>query len=75
MTTPSVAQRRLMAAGFRNGAAWGTALETGAGLGALLESDGGLSRTQPYLPAKEADTPFPVEGDLGPIDPVNVFNL
>ncbi|MCK5127903.1 MAG: hypothetical protein KAR42_16720 [candidate division Zixibacteria bacterium] len=70
MTTPSVAQRRLMAAGFRNGAAWGTALETGAGLGALLESDGGLSRTQPYLPAKEADTPFPVEGDLGPIDPV-----
>lgn len=70
MTTPDVAQRRLMAAGFRNGSAWGTALETGAGLGALLESDGGLTRTQTYLPAKEADTPFPVEGDLGPIDPI-----
>ena len=70
MGTPDVAQRRLMAAGFRNGAAWGTALETGAGLGALLESDGGLKRSQSYLPAKEADTPFPLEGDLGPIDPI-----
>ena len=70
MTTPAIPQRRLMAAGFRNGAAWGTALETGAGLGALLESDGGLTRTQPYLPALEADSPFPVEGDLGPIDPI-----
>jgi len=70
MGTPDVAQRRLMAAGFRNGAAWGTALETGALLGALLESDGGLTRSQPYLPAKEADTPFVLEGDLGPVDPV-----
>lgn len=68
--SPDVAQRRLMAAGFRNGAAWGTPLPTGAGLGALLESDGGLTRTQPYLPAREADTPFPLEGDLGPIDPI-----
>jgi hypothetical protein len=36
----------------------------------LIEGDGGLSRKQPYLPAKEADTPFVLEGDLGNIEPV-----
>lgn len=71
MAIPSVPERRLMAAGFKKGAAWATALATGAGLGALLESDGGLTRTQPYLPAVEADTPMVLEGDLGPIDPIS----
>lgn len=70
MATPSIPQRRLMAAGFKKGAAWGTALATGAGLGTLLESDGGLIRNQPYLPARESDTQFVLEGDLGNVEPV-----
>lgn len=72
MTIPSMPQRRLLAAGAKKSAqSWGTAEALGAGYGLLLESDGGLVRNQPYLPAKEADTPFILEGDLGPIDPVD----
>ncbi len=72
MATPTIPQRRLLAAGAKNSAQiWGTAEALGAGYGLLLESDGGLARNQAYLPAKEADTPFVLEGDLGPIDPVD----
>ena len=71
MATPTVPEKRLMAAGMRKGAAWGTALALGATYGCLLESDGGLKRTAPYLGAMEADSPFVLEGDLGPVDPVN----
>ncbi|HDR67993.1 MAG TPA: hypothetical protein ENN61_02960, partial [Bacteroidaceae bacterium] len=61
-----------MAAGAVKAAEWGTALPVGAGAGVLIEDDGGLggARKQAYLPAKEADTPLVMEGDLGPIDPV-----
>ena len=72
MATPTLPLKRLLAAGAKKSAQiWGTAEAMGAGNGLLLESDGGLSRTQPYLPALEADTPFVMEGDLGPIDPVD----
>jgi len=71
MATPTVPLKRLMAFGIIKGAAWGTALPVGAGYGVLLESDGGLNRTQPYLPANESDTPLAKEGCLGPIDPVS----
>lgn len=72
MTTPTIPQRRLLAAGVcKSFEDWGTADELAAGSGLLLESDGGLVRNQPYLPAIEADTPFPLEGDLGPIGPVD----
>lgn len=72
MAIPTIPQRRLLAAGAKKSAqAWGTAEPLGANYGMLIESDGGLVRNQPYLPAKEADTPFPLEGDLGPIDPVD----
>lgn len=73
MATPTVPERRLMAFGIRKGAAWGTALALGAGYGVLLESDGGLNRTQPNLTANDSDTPLAFEGCLGPIDPVT-FN-
>lgn len=69
--TPIIPQRRLLAAGAKKCAsAWGTAEALGAGYGMLIEEDGGLARAQPYLPAAEADTPFPLEGDLGNIEPV-----
>jgi len=70
MATPTVPEARLMAFAIKKGADWGTAVALGATFGALLESDGGLNRTQPYLPAMEADTPFVLEGDLGPINPI-----
>jgi len=71
MATPTQPERRLLAAGFRKGSAWGTAVALGAAYGVLVESDGGLGRKQAYLPAKEADTPFVMEGDLGPIQAVD----
>jgi len=72
MATPTVPERRLMAAGAsKSNQAWGTAMAIVAPYGILLEGDGGLARTQPYLPANEADTPLAKEGDLGPIDPVD----
>lgn len=70
MATPTVPEKRLMAAAIKKGSAWGTAVALGATFGALLESDGGLKRSAPYLGAMEADTPFVMEGDLGPVDPV-----
>lgn len=70
--TPTIPQRRLLAAGAKKSAqVWGTAEALGAGYGMLIEGDGGLARSQAYFPAKEADTPFPIEGDLGNIDPVD----
>lgn len=72
MTTPITPHKRLFAAGAKIGSStWGTAEALGAGFGLLLETDGGLSRKQAYNPAMEADTPFVLEGDLGPIDPVD----
>lgn len=74
MTTPSIAQKRLLAAGaIKSAEAWGTAEELTAGSGLLINTDGGLMRNQPYNPANEADTPMTKEGDLGLIDPVD-FN-
>ncbi len=72
MTTPAVPLRKEMAAAITRGtSAWGTAIALGALKGCLLESDGDLKRTQPYVPAMEADSPFVLEGDLPVIDPVN----
>lgn len=72
MTIPTIPQKRLMAAGAKKSAqTWGTAEALGAGYGMLIETDGGLVRTQPYMPAKEADTVMPEEGDLGNIEPVD----
>jgi len=72
MATPTVPERRLLAAGAtKSNQAWGTAMAIVSPYGILLEGDGGLARTQPYLPANEADTPLAKEGDLGPIDAVD----
>lgn len=71
MATPTKAERRLYAAGFKKHTTWGAAVAVGEGDGLLLEGDGGLSRKQPYNPAKEADTPFVLVGDLGPIAAVD----
>ena len=71
MTTPNIPLKRLMAAGAKKGATWGTAVAVGASDGLLLESDGGPERKQPYLPAKELDTPFVETGDLGAVEPVD----
>ena len=72
MATPTIPERRLLAAGAsKSNQAWGTAMAIVAPYGILLEGDGGLARTQPYLPANEADTPLAKEGDFGPIDPVD----
>lgn len=75
MATPTIAERRLLAAGAAKGSDWGTAVALGANLGILIKSDGGMAaaRNQPYLPAREADTPMPMGGDLGDIEPVD-FN-
>jgi len=71
MATPTTPERRILAAGAKKGAAWGTAVALGALDGLLITTDGGPTRKQPYLPAKEHDTPFVRAGDLGPIDPVD----
>jgi len=72
MSTPDIPQSRFMAAGAKRSAqVWGTAEELGAAYGFDLNSDGGLVRNQSYHPAGGQDTPFPSEGDLGPIDPVD----
>lgn len=72
MTTPATAQKRFFAAGCIKGdSTWGVAKDIAAGGGMLIDSDGGLSRSQAYHPANESDTPFVKEGDLGPIDPVD----
>ncbi len=71
MATPTTPERRLLAMGAVKCANWGTAKAVGANCEMFVVTDGGIKRTQPYLPAKEADTPFVKEGDLGPIDPVD----
>jgi len=72
MATPTIPQKRLLAAGAKKSAqTWGTAEALGAGFGMDIDSDGGLVRSQAYHPAKGADTPFPSEGDLGQIAPVD----
>jgi len=72
MTTPAIAQKRLLAAGAKKSAQdWGTAEALGAGYALDIDSDGGLARNQAYFPAKGADTPMPTEGDLGQIEPVD----
>lgn len=71
MATTTTPEKRLMAAGAVKGAAWGTALPVGALDGMLIDDDGGLKPGRNYLPAKEADTPFVLEGDLGPNLPVD----
>ena len=72
MTTPSKPEKRFLAAGaIVSTESWGTAEAMGAGAGMLIDSDGGLMRSQAYHPANEADTPFILEGDLGNVDPVD----
>lgn len=72
MGTPIIPQKRFLAAGaIRSTESWGTATGMGALNGMLIKEDGGLKITRPYLPAKEADIPFVMEGDLGNIDPVD----
>lgn len=74
MTTPTTPEKRFLAAGMVKGSAWGTALAVGANKGVLLTSDGGIgqARNQPYLPAKEMDTPVVLQSDLGDIEAVDV---
>lgn len=72
MTTPSIAQKRLLAAGAKKSAqSWGTAEALGAGYGLDIDTDGGLIRSQSYFPSMGADQPFTKEGDLGQVDPVD----
>lgn len=73
MAIPTTAQKRFFAAGaIKSAEIWGTAETITQALGGMLiESDGGLVRSQAYHPANEADTPFVKEGDLGDIDPVD----
>lgn len=72
MTTPSNAEKRFLAAGaIKSAEDWGTAEEIAAGGGMLIDSDGGLLRSQAYHPANESDTTFIKEGDLGDVDPVD----
>jgi len=73
MGAPAIAQKRLLAAGaIQSGQSWGTAETITQALGGMLiDSDGGLARSQVYHPANEADTPLAEEGDLGSIDPID----
>lgn len=71
MATPTTPERRLLAAGAKKGANWGTANAVGANDELRITADGGLARKQPYLSAKEANVPFISEGDFGPVDPVD----
>ena len=72
MTTPAIAQKRLLAAGaMKSAQTWGTAEALGATFGMDIDADGGLVRNQSYHPSIGADTPFPTEGDLGNIEPVD----
>lgn len=72
MSIPTTPEKRFLAAGaIKSDLDWGTAKAIAAGGGMLIDSDGGLSRSQAYHPANESDTPFTKEGDLGPVDPVD----
>lgn len=71
MATPTQPERRLLAAGAKKGATWGTAVALGALDGILLESLSGLLFQRDYTPQKTSDTPFVKSGDLGPIKPVD----
>jgi hypothetical protein len=71
MGTPTNPVKKLMAAGAKKAATWGTAVAVGATDGLLLKGDGGLERKQPYIAAKELDTPFVQVGDLGAVEPVD----
>lgn len=69
MATPTIPEGRLMAAAAKKSAqSWGTAEALGAGNGILIEEDGGLKPTRPYLPAKETDSPYVLSSTLGPHD-------
>ena len=72
MSIPTNAEKRFLAAGvIKSDQDWGTAKAIAAAGGILIDSDGGLSRSQAYHPANESDTTFVKEGDLGPVDPVD----
>ena len=71
MATPTIPIKRLLAAGAKKAATWGTAVAVGALDGMLIETDGNPDPKYPYIPAKELDTPCVQEGDLGPADPVD----
>jgi len=71
MAIQTQVEKRFLAAGAKKGVIWGTAEPMGANDGMLIDSDGGLVRSQAYHPAYESDTPFPSEGDLGLIDPID----
>lgn len=71
MTTPIIPEGRLMAAAAKKGATWGTAVALGANDGILIEEDGGIKPTRPYLPGKESDSPYVQVGTLGPMEAVD----
>lgn len=78
MATPTVAEKRLMAAAVKKGATWGTAVALGATDGLYLESDGGLKLDRPYVQAVESNNAFPRTGIWGPNNPVDfapTFNM
>ena len=70
MATPATPQKRLMAYGAKKGAVWGTEVALGATFGLLTTGIGSPAPNRPYIPIKEADTPFVLTGLLGQEAPV-----
>lgn len=74
MSTPTGAERRLLAAGYSHkaaGTAWGTAVALGATMGLNCKSVSGFNRSQDLLIASEIDNPLPFSGSLDSIKPVD----
>ena len=72
MATPTVPQRRLLAYAAKKGTTWGTAVALGATDGMHVYSCGVSGPSAPYLPAKEADTPFTKTGVLGQLEAIAI---
>ncbi|MHB8053675.1 MAG: hypothetical protein ACYDH3_00260 [Candidatus Aminicenantales bacterium] len=71
MSTSTYPSKRFYAAGSKKGAAWGTAVDLGAGYGILIENDGNPQFKQPYQPYDDLDAIMAKGGDLGLIGAVD----
>jgi hypothetical protein len=64
MPTPTGPERKLLAAGAKKGATWGTAVALGAGFGVNIKAHTGFNRVQELLRAEEIDAPLPFSAAL-----------
>jgi hypothetical protein len=62
--TPTTVERRLLAAGFKKGSTWGTAVALGATDELRVKGISGMTHSRDYSPGEYANTPFVAGGVL-----------